>query len=109
MQRPWGKEVFPKVNFSLQLAVLNPMKPNVNPRRAGAAFSRASAFMRTALLLVSLAGPLIPQSAAGNEGARLTLVKRIPLPKVSGRIDHFTLIRKTTGCSWRPWAMIHLK
>jgi hypothetical protein len=46
--------------------------------------------MQMALLLVSLAGPLIPQSAAGNEGAQLTLVKKIPLPKVSGRIDHFT-------------------
>jgi DNA-binding beta-propeller fold protein YncE len=55
---------------------------------------KPSAFIQTALLLALSAGWLLPQRAAASDGAQLTLVKKIPLPKVSGRIDHFTFDSK---------------
>jgi DNA-binding beta-propeller fold protein YncE len=51
---------------------------------------KAPAFIQTALLLALSASWLLPRHAAASDGARLTLVKEIPLPEVSGRIDHFT-------------------
>jgi DNA-binding beta-propeller fold protein YncE len=55
---------------------------------------RSSASMPTALLLVLSAFWLMPQRAAASDGPLLTLVKKIPLPEVSGRIDHFTFDSK---------------
>jgi len=55
---------------------------------------KAPAFIQTALLLALSAAWLLPQRAAASDGAQLTLVKNIPLPKVSGRIDHFTFDSK---------------
>ncbi len=64
------------------------MKPKVNRRL------RVSAFVHAALLLLLSAGQSIAQRATANDGAPLTPVKKIPLPKVSGRIDHFTFDSK---------------
>jgi DNA-binding beta-propeller fold protein YncE len=64
------------------------MNPDMNWRL------RASAFMQAALLLALSVAWLLPQRSAASDGAQLTLVKKIPLPKVSGRIDHFTFDSK---------------
>jgi DNA-binding beta-propeller fold protein YncE len=56
--------------------------------------SKASAFIKTALLLLLPAGWWLPQNTAASDSAKLTLVKSIPLPKVSGRIDHFSFDSK---------------
>jgi len=64
------------------------MNPDVNR------WLRSSAFVQTALLLALSAGGLPPQRAAASDGAQLTLVKTIPLPEVSGRIDHFSFDSK---------------
>jgi DNA-binding beta-propeller fold protein YncE len=50
--------------------------------------------MKTALLLLLSAGWLITQGATASDGVRLTLVKNISLPEVSGRIDHFSFDSK---------------
>jgi DNA-binding beta-propeller fold protein YncE len=50
--------------------------------------------MKTARLLLLSAGWLITQWAAASDGAQLTLVRNIPLPEVSGRIDHFSFDSK---------------
>jgi DNA-binding beta-propeller fold protein YncE len=55
---------------------------------------KASAFVQAALLPILSAGGLLPQRAAASDGAQLTLVKKIPLPEVSGRIDHFSFDSK---------------
>ena len=55
---------------------------------------RSSAFRHAALLLALFTGWLLPQRAAASDGAQLTLVKKIPLPEVSGRIDHFSFDSK---------------
>jgi DNA-binding beta-propeller fold protein YncE len=64
------------------------MNPEMNRRL------RASAFVQTALLLLLSAGWLTPQRAAASDDAQFTLVRTIPLPAVSGRIDHFTFDSK---------------
>jgi DNA-binding beta-propeller fold protein YncE len=51
--------------------------------------------MQAALLLGLSTGWLLPPLAAASDGAQLTLVKKIPLPEVSGRIDHFTFDSKS--------------
>ncbi len=55
---------------------------------------KASAFLRTTLLTLLSAVWLMPPRATASAGAQLTLVKKIPLPEVSGRIDHFTFDSK---------------
>jgi DNA-binding beta-propeller fold protein YncE len=64
------------------------MNPDMNRRL------RSSAFRPAALLLALSAGWLPPQRAAASDGTQLTLVKTIPLPEVSGRIDHFSFDSK---------------
>jgi DNA-binding beta-propeller fold protein YncE len=77
------------VKIPLRLAVwIKTMNPDINR------WLRPPAFMRAALLLLLSAGLLLPQPAAASDGAQLTLVKKIPLTKVSGRIDHFTFDSK---------------
>jgi DNA-binding beta-propeller fold protein YncE len=64
------------------------MNPDMNRRLP------VSAFIQAALLLAASTGWLLPQRAAASDGARLTLIKEIPLPEVSGRIDHFSFDSK---------------
>jgi WD40 repeat protein len=55
---------------------------------------RIFAFMQTALLFLLSAGLWLPQPAAASDGARFTLVKKIPLTNVGGRIDHLAFDSK---------------
>ncbi|MGA3007053.1 MAG: hypothetical protein ABSE59_04095 [Opitutaceae bacterium] len=56
--------------------------------------SRASACTQAALMFILSLGSLGPQRTAAGESTQLTLVEKIPLPEVGGRIDHFTVDAK---------------